>query len=287
MIKNLSFFNNKFRTEADYFGFMYQLSFFLNKKNKRANSTLYHGWMPFKVRSVERFFHSDEELKLVPSQKIYKFLNQNNIKSFPVGIPFINYIKFGQEIKVNRKKNSGLITLRHSHPHFKYKPKEIILKYIEWAKQNFDYFAFMVPVSDLKNYLPTLKKFNIDYELGADVRDLQSFPRMKKIFHKYEFLVSSSFGSQLIYGAYCNMKVGIFKDIFEPYNFEDFEKNPWYKKHMFLIDEIIFDLSYKNLENNFSELLVSHKNNFIKKTNKCFEQGLVTTDPLILYNLLG
>ena len=37
------------------------------------------------------------------------------------------------------------------------------------------------------------------------------------------------------------MKVGIFKDIFEPYNFEDFEKNPWYKKHMFLIDEIIYE----------------------------------------------
>lgn len=276
------------RCEADYFGFAYQLALHINLHTSPISlSSMQHGWNPFYPEFPERFFHSGEGLKLVADDRASSYLRSKGYNSYSVGLPFINYLQFGvlQNIRVA---DSVLITLRHSHPHYNYSLADNVQKIIDYYSPKSSKIGFLVPFSDLGVYQEILKKNpNVLVEFGADVRDVHSFPRLKKAFSKYEFLVSTSWGSQLIYGAACGMKVSISAPFFEPYQPSDFALNPWYVKYPFLVDGICRDASFQHIEKSFPDLLVDSFLPGISINHVYFKDYLKTTDPVLLSKLLG
>ncbi|MFN7684630.1 MAG: hypothetical protein ACK5QT_04370 [Oligoflexia bacterium] len=276
------------RCEADYFGFSYQLATYLGLRTPPiSNTTLAHGWNPFKPRIPERYFHTSENIKLVQNHTIAEFLRQLNHEAYSVGIPFINFLKFFPN-KPDRLPNSVLIAMRHSHPHFSYSPTEVAEALAAWAIANYETVAFLVPPKDLAKY-QSLQRIHrgIKFELGAEVSDPKSFMRLQNHFSTYDHLVSTSFGSQLLYGAACGMKVGISRLFFEPYSESDFSQNPWYRRFPQLITEILNDYSLEGLQTQLPELLIEAQPPMASISAPCFQNDTQTTDPYILAKTLG
>jgi hypothetical protein len=275
-------------TEADYFGFSYQLAKCLNKKNVPVSlSSLQHGWNPFEPAYPERYFHSYEKTKLVVNDDVSRFLRLAGYKSYAVGLPFINFLHFSQDPIKKRESGTILIAMRHSHPHFTYSLSLNAQKIFD-TYSKFGDISFLIPPSDVEKYAEFLESNpEVGVEYGANLFDQNSFPRLKSIFSNYEYLISSSWGSQLIYAAACGMKVGITKRFFEAFNSSDFEKNPWYKKYPYLVDNICAEASLENVMNKFPYLFVDDYLPTTDKEAPCFITHMGFTDPQLLADLLG
>jgi hypothetical protein len=245
------------RSEPDYFGFSYQLAAAIGSYSSVpfSRTTLAHGWNPFRPRLPERYFHTNERVKLVQNQKIAQYLNDNGYEAYSVGIPFINYINFSST-QHERISDSVLIVMRHSHPHFNYSPSKSFDSILKYCKKTFKNISILAPKSDFKKYQSLFgQEPGEKIYLGADVGDMDSFPRLAKAFSENEYMVSSSWGSHLLYGAACGMRVGIMLSAFEEYQPGDFAQNPWYKKHPKLVDEILNDYSIEGISELCQEIL--------------------------------
>lgn len=289
MTKKNDFIQVSIQSEADLFGFTYHLSNYLGLKVRpKTITTFAHGWNPFEARSVERYFCTeDEDIKLVQNKAAASFLRSNGIEAYDVGLPFINFTRFYSEI-YERQLGSVLITARHSHPHFEYEPVICLEKLASWAKQQYEVVSFLVPPKDLEVYYEKVGNINgIKLIPGAQFDDAESFPRIYKAFSEHETLLTTAYGSQLIYGASCGMRVSILEDFFEAYSREDFAENPWYIKYPHLVDEILSDYTFENLSEKFPDMIFSKNKDGIGFEHHYFSLDRDTTDPHILAKLLG
>jgi hypothetical protein len=203
-----------------------------------------------------------------------------------VGIPFINYLNYESTL-VKRTTDSILIVMRHSHPHYEHNPSKKIDLIVEKYSKKFSKVSILLTPSDYSRLnISLIKHPNLEIYIGADVYDKDSFPRLAKAFCENEYMASTSWGSQLLYGAACGMKVGIDPEFFEEYRKEDFISNSWYGQNPKLVNEILQDHALRNVEKLFPDLLISGLP-ICGRGDAIFSEDLNYTDPYVMAYLLG
>jgi hypothetical protein len=247
--------------EPEYYGAIHQIAKICNVEKIRpyAPHTWVHGWIigkefisPKQIllwgdKNNIHFVHTKEQKKYVDS-KGYKYV-------MDIGAPFLYTDKYiGKRIT-----NSALIVPHHGLQQARYIKSPI--DYIESIKEklnNFELVVACIHADDAAdaNITEGLKKLKIPYILGARANDMNSLNRMRAIFNSFEYIISNTLGSHIVYSSYCGCKVSIYGNYYER-SYSEFENDPWYKNNKEILDYEILKSTEKYARENYGFLFTN------------------------------
>jgi hypothetical protein len=123
------------------------------------------------------------------------------LDAIPVGLPFLNYVQYGAKPDVVRNGKTLYVSThstawRDVSAHTRRAVKE-------FTKDN------DVTVLLSWNDRHLADELGVPVEIGAGTIEATSFPRMRRIFETYDYMITDRMGSHVLYGMACGMKVGL------------------------------------------------------------------------------
>lgn len=191
------------RTETDLYGYSSWLAKHLNVENKKAQYNWQHMWIWWNIETEDILWALDPNclrLGVLSQDEHTSSVVSKFTEAIPVGLPFLNF-NDNHPIAVKRTDKTLYVSLhstawRDVSSHTKQAIKD-------FTKDN----DVTVLLSVKDRHLA--KELGVPYELGADTLDADSFYRIQRIFHQYEYMITDRMGSHVLYGLACGMKVGL------------------------------------------------------------------------------
>jgi len=244
------------KNEVDYYGFSYYLSKKLNLNYNYSFSSWVHGWIFNELKYLEQFNIAQYSplYKLVGNKKQEKFLNNHNIHNIKTtGYPYI-YIE--DNLKIKKYLNSLLIIPPHNtnmldHNWDEEKYVQSILKYKKDYQDIF--FCIHQECFNKNKWLGSLKKYDIDFVIGANSNDKNSLVRTKYIFQHFETVLAPTIGAAIVYAALDDCKVSLSTNYLE-YKIDGYFNHPLYKIKKEYVEYEIYTKSKGYIESKFNFL---------------------------------
>lgn len=244
------------KNEVDYYGFSYYLSNKLNLNYNYSFSSWVHGWIFNELKYLEQFNTAQYSplYKLVGNSEQKKFLNDHDIENVRIaGYPYV-YIE--NDLRVERYSDTLLIIPPHNtdmldHNWDEEKYVQSILKY----KKYYEYIFFCIHQEcyKKKKWLAPLKKYGIDFVIGANSHDKNSLIRTKLIFQHFETVLAPTIGAAIAYAALDDCKVSLSTDYLE-YKIDGYVNHPLYNTKREYVEYEIYTKSKKYIEKKFNFL---------------------------------
>lgn len=126
---------------------------------------------------------------------------------FNIGLPFL----YLQDMDINEVKETALFFPEHSGVGERVKDFSVYDEYLKVLKAKFTYVGICIHANDYsEGIIKELLSMGFDLAVvGADERDANSLYRIKYLILHFEYILSDTFSSALVYGAYLNKKIGI------------------------------------------------------------------------------
>ena len=131
-----------------------------------------------------------------------------------------------------------------------------ILKY----KKYYEYIFFCIHQEcyKKKKWLAPLKKYGIDFVIGANSHDKNSLIRTKLIFQHFETVLAPTIGAAIAYAALDDCKVSLSTDYLE-YKIDGYVNHPLYNTKREYVEYEIYTKSKKYIEKNLTFFFVNLK----------------------------
>jgi hypothetical protein len=190
--------------EPDLYGFSTWLAEHLGCQRQINARGYQHGWIwwdrdPGDFRGLDPGF-SKVDGCLVQNEQIAESLRSEGIYAKAVGLPFLTYKNYSGQ-PVPERQSEVLFVPTHSNPW-----NDVKSDVVDSMNQHRDKgWSILLSATDSVIGAPGFKNI----EIGAGVFVKESFQRLFRIFHSYEYMVTDCMGSHICYGLACGMKVGI------------------------------------------------------------------------------
>lgn len=230
-----------------------------------------HMWIWWELEDRDIPFALDPALKsfdkeLCQSEQISKVVSRYT-KSQAVGLPFTNFL--WNEPRGNFKRNGKVLYVpSHSNPwcNFSKKVHQTISTYKPEGE---------VTILLAWNDRHLAGNYQMPFEIGAGVWEVNSFQRLRKIFSEYSYMLTSRMGSHVLYALACGMKVGLCAN-----HWDDDIYHPHAISHG-LVDRAKEIRGLKHIDNLFPGIVVEGG---LPTYDKCPE--IMDTSPLEIARLL-
>ena len=260
------------RNEVDRFGFSSLLALRFGFKNAPRSFACYlHGWIwrrDLKIEDLGYYFTPRNTPIVVTKEHQKDVLTKHGFSRVIIGaLPFA-YVK---KSSVVRKIGTLLVMPPHSLQYLGY---EVIsakmLGYIDDISSEFSEICICLHADDFSDKVLTsmLDSKKITYILGAHSADANSLLRMRQIFDYFEYVTTTTFGSHIVYAAFCGCKVSLLTDYFLMTPLSAFTNEPQLKLIPGYLERSIDILNNKqNLNDQFPWLFLKHPKLAIQKVD--------------------
>jgi hypothetical protein len=212
---------NRKLAEADLYGYSKWLASHLGYPIvPRSLRGFQHGWIWWEPEDANPVpgFGLDPNVDsywgvLVQNNKIADHLNDRGLYSRACGLPFVNYYRHcGLSGSFKHLRNGAVLYVpTHSNP-WNNRSDDILESAHRFAKL-YGKSGVMLGWND--RHLSTELTGIFDrVEIGAGALEAESFLRLMNVFERYDYLITDSPGSHILYGLICGMKVGIHQHLY-------------------------------------------------------------------------
>lgn len=258
----------KLKSEPDRFGFSNLIkkkikpNFFFNN----IYCTWVHAWKWFDITDLELLglnSYANTVNAVVANEDQYIFLKKKNFKNvFIGGLPYI-YVDINKPL---RKKNSLIAILPKSKGFLPLRKNLLsFLDYIKDIEKNFEDVCICIFGGDIHNteILNKIKKYKLQYTIGAIPNEINSLERVKYLFSQYEYCVFNSIGSHVVYSALSGCRIG-FGGIYDERDDNFFINNKLWDQSKKIRDLMIYYDSLVYVKKKFPKLFENDVVNFKK-----------------------
>lgn len=236
----------------------------------RSFASWMHGWIWWgATSSTELQFDSSQKKygRFVVSRHFEKtVLESEGFKDVKVGgLPFA----YSNPSDFKRESGSLLAMPPHSSEREKLNKSHIkYLNYLESIKNNYSNVSVCIHYLDLtQSIINEVKKRGMYLIEGARPDDANSLKRIRAIFDSFEFVTTNSIGSHVIYALFSGCKVSLCGPLYEFDESDLISNNKSMQNSKKYIYDLLFYLSKKYLEKNFSFILVNNPDNGFSSEN--------------------
>jgi len=211
------------RSESDLYGYSTWLAKYLRYPVVPLSMRGFqHGWVWWKKSNEEPIeLGLDPNLNkylgtLVQDLNVHQVLQNKKIFSVIAGLPFLNFRSFcGYAGKFSERiEGSVLYVPTHSNPWNNY--SFVIGEMSDRALKVIGRDCAVLLSWNDRQLAPVFSERFSTVEIGAGALEISSFYRLSRIFEKYEFVITDSMGSHVLYAASCGAKVGIHRALYRP-----------------------------------------------------------------------
>ena len=255
----------KCENETDYYGVSFILNACFNDTLPRPMSAVSykHGWSPTRTTTYTKqiLMHERRELTHICFNEFQKnLLTLNGFSSvLSMGAPFLYANHLTKNILEQRIPNSFLIMPGHtlSHVGGNTGPLDFFKKAHQICKDKgaTKFSTCLHRESITPELINTLKTIEIEVIQGAKFDRSISLLEQSIMYAKYEYMITNSIGSHVLYALYSGCKVKIIDPFI--FTFEELMKHPWYKQNP--------DIALANIEGskNFFQIYPEFNNDWI------------------------
>ena len=233
--------------EADYYGASSLIASELRIPNKLRTSAMWsHGWVYDKIRNYKQIAgeHISQSRKyLVRNKEEAEVLAAQGLDAEAVGLPFL-YVLRGTST-IPRVPGSLLIMPTHGTTHTPVKEENsIFMSRVSNIRKQFSCVVGCISGMCVSNnqWIRQLETNEIPWVTGAWVFDRNALKRMRAILESFEYVLTNSFGSHLLYASAVGCKVVCDLELEVMPSIQDLlATEPCYQRHPELLEEYVRD----------------------------------------------
>lgn len=224
--------------EPDYYGNTFNFNYLENNSLPRPliAKTFKHGWIPDKMAKIPKqivHWGGTDDLHVCFNKHQKKILQDHGFENVIAGgAPFLYADKALQSRRFQRKKESLLIMPAHTLSHIG-KPtfySDFLELCLEEVRTKFKETAMCIHQESFCPETLAFSKANqIKLIRGARYDDSFSLLNQVRLFRTYEYMITNSMGSHVIYALYSGCKVKV--SHLEMTTLDQYFKHEWYREN--------------------------------------------------------